>query len=168
GIVTPGNIAVTSGTPISIAPQATTTYTLTVTNSVANAQMTTSVEVTPVPAAPSISSFAASPATIVAGGTANLTGVFANGTGVVTPGNIALTSGTSISIAPQATTTYNLTVADSAGTEVKESTLVIVTPAAAFTADLGVNIGWVSDWDPTQMFADAMRQARKFGSTAKP
>jgi len=33
---------------------------------------------------------------------------------------------------------------------------------------LGVNIGWVTDWDPTQMFADAMKQARKFGSTARP
>jgi hypothetical protein len=33
---------------------------------------------------------------------------------------------------------------------------------------LGINIGWANDWDPTQMFADAMKQARKFGSTAKP
>ena len=33
---------------------------------------------------------------------------------------------------------------------------------------LGINLSWVTDWDPTQMFADAMKQARKFGSTAAP
>lgn len=43
--------------------------------------------------------------------------------------------------------------------------------AAASTATvpvLGVNIGWVTDWDSTQMFADAMKQARKFGSADRP
>ena len=33
---------------------------------------------------------------------------------------------------------------------------------------LGINVGWVNDWDPTQMFADAMKQARKFGNPASP
>ncbi len=36
------------------------------------------------------------------------------------------------------------------------------------TIALGVNVGWVNDWDSTQMFADAMKQARKFGSPATP
>jgi len=39
---------------------------------------------------------------------------------------------------------------------------------AATEPALGVNIGWVNDWDPTQMFADAMKQARKFGSAQHP
>ncbi|WP_420237317.1 hypothetical protein ACOBR2_17115 [Telmatobacter bradus] len=33
---------------------------------------------------------------------------------------------------------------------------------------LGVNLGWVNDWDHTQVFADVMKQARKFGSTTAP
>src|ERR1035441_5562953 len=40
--------------------------------------------------------------------------------------------------------------------------------SAATEPVLGVNIGWVTDWDPTQMFADAMKQARRFGSTEHP
>jgi hypothetical protein len=36
------------------------------------------------------------------------------------------------------------------------------------TTNLGVNISGVNDWDPAQMFADLMKQARKFGSVAAP
>jgi hypothetical protein len=36
------------------------------------------------------------------------------------------------------------------------------------TPSLGVNISTVSDWDPTQPFADAMKGARKFGSVGQP
>jgi hypothetical protein len=43
GVITPGNISVTSGTPITLTPAATTTYTLTVTN-VVNTVATKSVE----------------------------------------------------------------------------------------------------------------------------
>jgi hypothetical protein len=45
---------------------------------------------------------------------------------------------------------------------------VTVTPTVTPAADLGVNLGWVTDWDRTQMFADAMKQARKFGSVTTP
>jgi hypothetical protein len=62
------------------------------------------------------------------------------------------------------------------------SLAVLATVAAALPADgraagpaavrapggLGVNVGVVSDWDPTQPFADAMKQARHFGSVAQP
>ena len=41
-------------------------------------------------------------------------------------------------------------------------------PRASPKIALGANLGWVNDWDPTQMFADAMKQARKFGSASSP
>ncbi len=50
--------------------------------------------------------------------------------------------------------------------------IVIVTPTPSPTptgsSQLGVNVGPVNDWDPTQPFADVMRQARRFGSVAAP
>lgn len=50
------------------------------------------------------------------------------------------------------------------------STTITITPVISFKSavSMGINIGGVSDWDPTQMFADAMKQARKFGNPATP
>ncbi len=93
-------------------------------------------------AAPTITSFTANPTTITAGGTANLTGVFANGTGIITPGELAATSGTAVSVSPSNTTTYTLTVTNSSGNTVTQTVTVTVSstgPAApaitSFTAD---------------------------------
>jgi predicted heme/steroid binding protein len=82
---------------------------------------------TPPPA--SITSFVASQATITAGQSATLTGVFANGTGVITPGNLAATSGVAVSVSPTATTTYTLTVTPTSGTAVTATAAITVTPA---------------------------------------
>jgi hypothetical protein len=51
---------------------------------------------------------------------------------------------------------------------VSETAMVTVNPVPPLPAALGVNLSAVNDWDPTQMFADAMKQARKFGSTGSP
>jgi len=110
-----------------------------------------------------ITSFVASPTMIMVGESSSLTGVFANGTGVIMPGNLAVTSGTAVSVMPSVTTTYTLTVTNSAGTRTTASTVITVTPVS-----LGVNIPWVTDSDPTQVFADVMKQALKFGSTGSP
>ena len=76
--------------------------------------------------APVITSFTANPVTITAGAKSSLTGVFANGTGVITPGNIAATSGTAVTVTPSNTTTYTLTVTNSAGvTAVKTATVTV-------------------------------------------
>ncbi len=124
---------------------------------------------TPAPAAPSILSFVASPTTITTGSSASLTGVFANGTGVITPGNLAATNGAPVSVTPSQTTTYTLTASNSAGIAVSQSATVTVQPvSSASVIALGVNLSEVNDWEPTQMFADAMKQARKFGSAASP
>ena len=78
-----------------------------------------------------ITSFAASPATIVAGSSASLTAVFSGGTGVITPGNLAVTSGTPVSVSPITTTTYTLTVMPPVGPAITQTATVTVTPAPA-------------------------------------
>jgi hypothetical protein len=140
GVITPGSLPATSGTAVSVSPTATTTYTLTVTNS-AGATATSSSTVT-VDAAPTITSFAAATTTITAGASTTLTAVFANGTGVITPGNIAATSGTPVTVSPTATTNYTLTVANDAGTAVTSTAEITVNPAppaiASFVASPAV------------------------------
>jgi hypothetical protein len=79
--------------------------------------------------APTITSFAANPTAITAGGSASLTGVFSNGTGVITPGDLTVSSGTAISVTPTATTTYILTVTNSAGVTATQTATVTVNAA---------------------------------------
>ena len=90
--------------------------------------------ITPIPPAASITSFTASPATITAGGSSSLTAVFVNGTGVITPGNLAATSGTAVSVSPTSTTTYTLTVTPASGTAVTQTVTVTVNPAPTITS----------------------------------
>jgi hypothetical protein len=130
GIITPGNLAVTSGVAVSVTPSVTTTYTLTVTNAAGTAvTQTVVVTVTGSVVAPSITSFVANPSTITAGASSNLTGIFTNGTGVITPGNLAATSGVAVSVTPSATTTYTLTVTNTAGTAATQKVTVTVQAA---------------------------------------
>ena len=133
GTITPGNIAVTSGTPITVSPTATTTYTLTVTPSSGDAvTATTTVTVSAVPAI--ITSFVAAPPTIETGTSSSLTAVFSGGTGVISPGNISVTSGTAVSVSPTTMTTYTLTVTPAAGTPVTATVTVNVDPAPAIAS----------------------------------
>ena len=132
GAITPGNIAVTSGTAVSVTPTQTTTYILTVTNK-SGGTSTQTATVTVNPAAPAITSFAANPASIALGGSTSLTGVFANGTGVITPGNIAVTSGTAVTVTPTDTTTYTLTVTNSAGVTAFQTATVTLLAAQSIT-----------------------------------
>lgn len=167
GLISPGNIAVFTNKALKVYPKLNTTYTLRVTNSGGtSATKELSVKVTPAP--PSIASFTASPSTIPPGGSALLTAVYTNGLGSIMPGDAKPASGHSVTVNPASTTTYTLTVANSAGVKQTVQTTVQVTSTKPSTPELGVNIGWVTDWDPTQMFADAMKQARKFGSVASP
>jgi hypothetical protein len=82
----------------------------------------------------SITSFTASPATITAGTSASLTGVFSNGAGVITPGNTAATSGTAVSVSPAATATYTLTVTPTTGSAVTSTATVTVDAAPTITS----------------------------------
>ena len=132
GVITPGNLSVTSGAAVSVSPAATTTYTLTVTPS-SGAAATQTVTVTVVPT-PTITSFTANPATIASGTSSSLTAIFANGAGVITPGNLSVTSGTAVSVSPAATTTYTLTVTPAAGAAITQTVTVTVAPAPTITS----------------------------------
>jgi hypothetical protein len=78
-------------------------------------------------AAPSITSFDSLASTIALGGSTDLVPVFANGTGVITPGDIAVSSGDHISVAPTTTTTYTLTVTNAAGSTTGRTYVITVT-----------------------------------------
>ena len=132
GVVMPGNISVTSGKAVSVTPAKTTTYILTVTNTTGGTA-TQEVTVAVTPLAPTITSFTANPTTITAGGSATLTGIFANGSGVITPGNIAATSATAVTVSPTATTTYTLTVTNSAAVTASMTATVTVLTAQTIT-----------------------------------
>jgi len=125
GVVTPGNITMTSGNPVTVLPTTTTTYTLTVTPSVGQPiTKTATLTVTP---APAITSFTANPTTISAGSSSTLTPVFSGGTGVITPGNITATSGTGVTVSPTTTTTYTLTVTPVLGNAITATATVTLT-----------------------------------------
>jgi len=64
---------------------------------------------------PVINTFATAPASIAAGESVQLTADFVNGVGNLQPGNLALTSGVPITVAPMATTIYTLNVGNAAG-----------------------------------------------------
>jgi len=80
---------------------------------------------------PAIVSFAANPSTVASGGTTSLIGVFAHGTGIISPGNLTVVSGAALKVSPSSTTTYTLTVTDSAGNTVTQMATVAVNPAGA-------------------------------------
>jgi hypothetical protein len=141
-VITPGNIAATSGVAVSVTPAATTTYTLTLTPTGGGAALTAN-ETIMVDPAPTITSFAAVPATITSGQSSTLTGVFANGTGAITPGNLTVTSGTGVSVSPTTTTTYTLTVTPPIGPAITSTTTVTV--ASAVTVDESTKGAAVTD-----------------------
>ncbi|MDR3773192.1 MAG: hypothetical protein P4L26_07590 [Terracidiphilus sp.] len=145
GVITPGNLAVTSGVAVTVSPTATTIYTLTVTPASGTA-VTARATITVVPL-PSITSFVANPPTITDGSSATLTGVFANGTGVITPGNLAVTSGVGVSVSPTTTTIYTLTVTPPAGTAVTAQATITVNPAPppATITSFGANPPTITD-----------------------
>jgi hypothetical protein len=88
---------------------------------------------------PTISSFTANAATIVAGGTGTqLTAVFTGGTGVITPGasggttgSIPVTSGTAVTVNPTLTTTFTLTVTPTVGGASTQTLTLTVDPSVS-------------------------------------
>ncbi|MCK5386437.1 MAG: hypothetical protein KAJ39_04585, partial [Gammaproteobacteria bacterium] len=105
--------AVSSNVAKSVTPTSTTTYILTVTNSIGDS-ITSSVTVTVLPA-PTITSFTASSATIALGSSVNLTAVFSNGVGSIDNSVGTVTSNVVKSVTPTSTTTYILKVTNSLG-----------------------------------------------------
>lgn len=130
GSIDMGVGAVNSGEPQIISPTETTTYTLTVTNSEGvetTSTATVAVESEPV-APPEIASFAASSLSIMEGDSTELTAVFSNGSGSIDNGIGEVSSEASKVIFPEETTTFTLTVTNSAGVEVTRAVTVAVEP----------------------------------------
>jgi alpha-L-arabinofuranosidase len=133
GVITPGNISVTSGTAVTVTPVSNTTYTLTVTgpSGTAPATQTTPIVVYPVPV---IISFSASSNQINSGSSITLTGDFTGGPGLITgPGNFSasVSSGQQVKVTPPAMTTpatdtYTLTVTPAVGSAIAETAAVTV------------------------------------------
>ena len=59
--------------------------------------------------------------------------IFSNGTGVITPGDLSVTSGIPVTVSPTTTTTYTLTVENSAGTRATTTATVNVITAISLT-----------------------------------
>jgi len=118
-----------TGASISVTPSATTTYTVTVTNNGCTATADVMVTVNPLPA-PNIS---ANPATICAGASTTLTASGGN-TYLWSTGQ----SGASITVVPNATTTYSVTATSNGCTGTADATVVVNTTTATATASLSM------------------------------
>lgn len=140
GVITfntgPGSINTASGTPVTVTPLSTTTYTLTVTNP-AGTTATTTATVTVV-GAPAISSFTATPDQITAAETSTLAATFSgtSATIVSTPPGTStpITSGGTFLVSPASTTVYTLTVLNSLGATVSSNVTVTVVPQPVCTS----------------------------------
>ena len=134
GVTFNATTGVLSGTP---AAGTTGTYTITITASNGVGTAATQTLTLTVVAAPAITSFTAAKTTITAGTSTTLTAVFTGGTGSVNSSVGAVTSGTAVTVSPAATTTYTLTVTNTANTSVTSTVTVTVVPApsiSSFTA----------------------------------
>jgi hypothetical protein len=131
-ILNPG-VGPVTGTSVVVKPSATTTYTLSATNSFGSA--TASVTVT-IGTPPGITSFARAPAMVTAGQPSTLSWAVTGSTGVnISPGVGAVT-GTSVVVKPSATTTYTLTATNTYGSTNATATVVVGSPPTitGFTA----------------------------------
>lgn len=144
-----GNRPVNGSTPVS--PSATTTYRLTATGAGGIVTADTTVVVT-APPPPIVDSFGVAPATVVKGESATLNWATTHATQVSIDhgiGNRAPDG--SISVSPNATTTYRLTATGAGGEQTAEITLRVVTYdwtalAAALDSYLGTDEGQVEGY----------------------
>jgi len=127
GLIMPGGLVVTSGTPAVVTPSANTTYTLTVTDPLgATTSMTTAVTLKlPLP---TISKFTLSPPSLGPGGTVTFSSSYANGTGVISAAGGPIAGNTDN---PMVSTTYTLTVTNGDGAAVTATARAVVGSLAA-------------------------------------
>jgi len=130
-VINPGNINVSGQTSLVVNPSATTTYTLTASNSAGSVSSSVGVTVSAVLPPPSISSFTATPSNITAGQSSTLSFSVSGATSlIINPGNINVSSQTSLVVTPSVTTTYTLTASNSAGS-ISSSIGITVTPVSS-------------------------------------
>lgn len=126
-MLSPGNLAVESGVPLSLSPTAPTVFVLTVKNTKGEVQ-TAQIAIDVVPA-PQITTFTASPNRVNPGEEAILLPQFSGGTALIQPGDLTVTSGQTAAVRPTADTTYTLTVTNAAGRKTTAQSAVKVMSA---------------------------------------
>ena len=120
-------VGAVTGTSVAVAPAVTTTYTLTAMGVGGTATATTTVTVV---AAPVISSFSASPASIAAGGSSTLSWSVSNATSLsIDQGVGSVTGLTSIAVFPTIDTTYTLTATGPGGTATRSTSVTVHAPS---------------------------------------
>ena len=119
--IAPG-VGPVTGTSVNVSPKATTTYTLTATNSFGSRTATATVTAGSPPA---IAALVASPAKVVIGQPSTLYWTAVGATSLtITPG-VGAVKGTSVKVTPPATTTYTLTGVNAFGTATATVTVTV-------------------------------------------
>jgi hypothetical protein len=124
-----GTLTSTSATgSTNVSPTVTMSYVLTASNGAGSATATATVTVTSVNK-PTISSFAANPASIASGNSSTLSWTTDGATGIsITPGTFTSTSASgSTTVNPTTTTSYVLTASNSAGSSTATATVTVTT-----------------------------------------
>jgi hypothetical protein len=120
-----------------VKPKTTVTYKLTANNAAGSSSKTVTLPVSAPLPKPVITSFTASPVSVVQGDATTLNWVVNGATSVSISPGVGAVTGTSVSVRPTATTAYTLTATNSSGSVTKKFTVSVV-PAApvisAFTA----------------------------------
>lgn len=118
----PGQFFTTTTT---VRPAATVTYTLTARNAAGTTTQTLTLPVTAPPSKPTITSFTATPPSVVRGSSTTLSWAVNGATSLaITPG-IGAVTGSTVSVAPTANTTYTLTATNAGGSVTKKVTVTV-------------------------------------------
>jgi hypothetical protein len=123
--ISPG-VGAVSGTSVSVSPLATTTYTLTAKNLNGNVTKKTAVTVNVAP--PLITSFTATPDTILAGQSSALAWSVAGADSLSISPDLGAVTGSSVSVSPSTNTTYTLSATNAGGTVTKTVALAVTQP----------------------------------------
>ena len=124
----PGDLDVSGRSSITVAPTATTTYTLIAENASGTTARATEVVVEPAPL-PAIESLTASPVTVAAGSTTTLSWAVTGADAVrLEPLGVAVAASSSRTVTPRTTTTYQLIASNEAGAT-SRSIMVVVEDA---------------------------------------
>ncbi len=150
---------VTSGGSTSVTLSADTIFKLTCTNAAGSGTKQATVVVTPVPVAPAIASFTATPSSLVSGTPTSVIWSWTYG-GVPSPapacqvdgGVGTVTSGGSTSVTLSADTTFTLTCTNAAGSDTAQATVVVTpAPVAPLIATFSVTPSQVTNGVPTAL-----------------
>ncbi len=120
------NVGVVTGSNLAVAPNTTTSYTLTATNAAGSVRSTVTVSVTTSPFGPTIANFTATPSSITVGQSSNLSWSVSGATSLSISPGIGAVTGNSLTVSPTTTTTYTLTASNSNGS-LTASTSITVT-----------------------------------------